>query len=239
MNLLIIKPIGGLSNKLRVIFSYLMYARSISKKLMIIWIISNECNGYFLDYFQDVNDIIFLKNNKMNDKLKAIYPKFKIDNYKIDYIGCEMHPLYKSSHINIYEELILLPKYINKVKHIINKLDNNYIAVHIRRTDHIDLANKYSSVTLDEEFNEFIILNNNNMNLYIATDNEVTQKLFYNKYKNRIKIINHIKNNKYNLRQTSLEDAIIDIFVCSKANYFKGSNYSSFSGLIYNLRNNN
>ena len=37
-------------------------------------------------------------------------------------------------------------------------------------------------------------------------------------------------------RQTPLSDALIDVLICVKATHFKGSGWSSFSGLIDILR---
>jgi len=38
------------------------------------------------------------------------------------------------------------------------------------------------------------------------------------------------------LRQTNIEQAILDIFVCAKSLHFKGSGFSSFSATIYQMR---
>ena len=40
-------PTGGLCNYLRVVFSYNEYAKSINKKLTVIWNVTKECNGFF------------------------------------------------------------------------------------------------------------------------------------------------------------------------------------------------
>ena len=72
------------------------------------------------------------------------------------------------------------------------------------------------------------------MKIYIATDNKDTQDIFINKYKDRIIIKKIVPSNE--LRQTSLQDAVVDIYICAGANYFLGSNGSSFSDLINNLR---
>ena len=56
-------------------------------------------------------------------------------------------------------------------------------------------------------------------NLYIATDNRTTQQLFFNKYKDRIKVIKLITNNN-KARQTSLKTAIIDLYMCAHSSKF-------------------
>ena len=47
----VIHPRGGLCNYLRVVFSYYIKARKLNQELVVIWKITSECNGFFLDYF--------------------------------------------------------------------------------------------------------------------------------------------------------------------------------------------
>jgi hypothetical protein len=212
----VIEPTCGLCNKLRVIFSYYKFVKDNNKKLTVIWIKSPECPGYFLDYFEPIDDIIFEYNN---DK-----------NLKIDYIGYSIIEEYMPD----YKELKLLPFIFKKIQNKINILGNNYISVHIRRTDHIKLAKQNSCYTSDELFFIFIE-KHNNQNLYIATDNQETYNTFYNKYKNMVKFEYYSTIN--NLRQTTLEDSIIDMYMCIYSSKFMGSGYSSFSTTIKLMRN--
>lgn len=210
-----IQPTGGLCNYLRVLFSYYEYALSINTELNVIWIKTTDCPGYFLDYFEPLPN--------------AYFHKSIIKNKKIDYKGCSVKkdftPKYDKLKLKPYLEKIILDK--------LNILNKNYISVHIRRTDHIQLAKKNNSFTSDEEFYEFI--DKCNKNIYIATDNKTTYDNFKKKYLQRIKFDYHKVNNN-NLRKTSLQDAIIDIFMCVYADDFMGSGWSSFSTLIKNLR---
>jgi hypothetical protein len=212
----VIEPTGGLCNKLRVIFSYYKFLKSNDNNLTVIWIKSPECPGYFLDYFEPIDDIIFEYNN---DK-----------NLKIDYRGYSIIEEYMPD----YKELKLLPFIFKKIQNKINILDNNYISVHIRRTDHVKLAKQNNCYTSDEQFFDFIE-KHNNQNLYIATDNQETYNTFYNKYKNMIKF-EYYKTQNY-LRHTSLEDSIIDMYICIYSSKFMGSGYSSFSTTIKLMRN--
>ena len=212
-----IKPTGGLCNYLRVIFSYYEYARSINSELNVIWIKSNDCPGYFLDHFEPIPHVNF-KNHIEKD-------------VKIDYQGCSQNTNFQPK----YDKLKLKP-YLEKI--VFDKLDilnKNYISVHIRRTDHITLAKHNNCYTDDEEFINFIDKSDNNKNIYIATDNEITYNNFKTKYPNRIKFDYHKINNN-SLRKTSLQDAIIDIYMCVYSDDFMGSGWSSFSVLIKKLR---
>jgi len=215
--MIIIKPTGGLCNYLRVIFSYYEYARKNNSELNVIWIKSNACPGYFLDYFEPIPHVSF---NKQIDK-----------DVKIDYNGCSIMKNFQPKY-----DKLKLKSYIEKI--VFDKLDilnKNYISVHIRRTDHIRLAKYNNRYTDDEEFINFLDKSDNNKNIYIATDNEITYNKFKKKYQNRIKIDYH-KTNNNSLRKTSLQDAIIDIYICVYSDDFMGSGWSSFSGLIKSLR---
>lgn len=219
---LTIRPKGGLCNKLRFTFSYYYEAKRLNKHLVVLWEVSRECPGFFLDYFEPVDGITFVKNN--NDDINIT---------KIDYTGCTWCKNFNPSTVFVYSELKPLPSLISKIINNISILNNDYIAVHVRRTDHVGLAKKHNAYTDDEEMFNFI--NKYNKNLYIATDNKDTQDLFYNKYNHQIKILNPIKKSS-SLRKTSLEDAIIDLYMCCYATDFKGSDFSSFSGFILQMR---
>jgi len=213
---MIIKPLGGLCNFLRVIFSCYSCALEKNEKLIVIWIKTNQCPGYFLDYFEPIDNIIFEYNEN--------------SNYEIDYIGSSYYLHYSCNYSNVN----LLPEIKNTINEKITIL-NNYIAVHIRRTDHVQYAKGINAYISDDEFYAFIDNKCLNKNLYIATDNEDTYKLFKDKYSKLVKFEYHEVNNN-ELRKTSLKDAIIDIYICANADNFMGTNCSSFSGLICELK---
>ena len=216
-NYICIQPTGGLCNYLRVIFSYYRKAKKENKKLIVIWNITDLCNGYFLDYFQPINDILFDSNNI---------------NYSIDYTGFSIHADFHPD----YTSLKLLPYMSNIIEEKKNTLKSDYISVHIRRTDHINLAKQYKEYTSNTDFYEFINLFQDK-SLYIATDNINTYKNFRKKYAKRI-LFNYHDTINNSFRQTSLKNAIVDLYMCVNANKFMGSGFSSFSDLINILREN-
>jgi len=208
-------PKGGLCNCLRVVFSWYQYAILQNLELNVIWKKTNECPGFFIDYFEPIPNVHF---NKSVEK-----------NVKINYSGGQRHP----SHKPLYSKLKLKPYLFNIILNKLNILNKKYISVHIRRTDHIRLAKKVKNYTCDKMFFNFIDKTDNN--IYIATDNKHTYNQFKLKYSNRIKFDYHKTINKC-LRKTSLQDAIIDIYMCVYSDNFKGSSFSSFSDLIIKLR---
>lgn len=219
MSELVLKTRHGLCNCLRFVFSYNQLALQEGKELLVLWETTDACNGFFLDYFIPVNGITFV--NKIED----------LNGKTINYNSCYSH----TDFIPDYSLLKLKPELDAKVTDIITNLENDYIAVHIRRTDSIRLAKKNGLYTSDNEFIKFIE-NSNAKYVYIATDNLVTFKKFKQLFPDKVKL-NYWSSNSSNLRHTGLEEAIIDLFVCSRASNFKGSGYSTFSQLIRELRN--
>ena len=130
----------------------------------------------------------------------------------------------------VYDKLKPKKEIQNQINQIRKKLNNDYIAVHIRRTDHKAPKHRYTS---DEDFINFIE-KYKDKNLYIATDNCKTQKKFYNNYKNNIKILNRIKPSG-KLRQTTLKASIIELYTLSKVNNLYGTPGSSFSFMSWLL----
>lgn len=218
--MLVVKAIGGLCNRLRTLFSYNQYAKFLNKKLVFIWNKNEQCTGLFLDYFEPVENILFLENNN--------------DNLNIDYTS--HHGL--SNYPSNYSELKLLPSILEKIKEKINILERNYISFHIRRTDHINYAKNIGKYVDDNFFIDFIEKNLQDKNLFIAADNKETYNLFKSKYETNVKFdyYNTIINKT---RQTTLEESIIDIYVCVYSSKFTGTTHSSFSALIDALRKSN
>jgi hypothetical protein len=213
----VIQPTGGLCNYLRVIFSYYKKTCELNEQLVVIWNITSACNGFFLDYFIPIKNITFITHNR--------------DNLNVNYNGCEP---YNYDYNIDYSKLELKPELKNIILDKIKILNNNYHAIHVRRTDHTHIALINNRYTNDEMFFKFIDDIEDKKNIYIATDNEDTYNKFKYKYENYIKFNYHNKIDGF--RETSLKDAIIDLYMCVYAKTFMGSGYSSYSELINALR---
>jgi hypothetical protein len=220
-NVIVVRPMGGLCNKLRVIFSYWEHAKLNNKNVIVIWEVSDECPGFFLDYFEPVNGINFITNNNGLD-------------LKIDYTGFGWHPDFIPYKKFLYADLKLKSNLMNRVTEKL-KILGEFIAIQVRRTDHQEMAIRNNKFTSDEEFCKFID-NNPSYNLFITADNKNSFDYFKNLYTDKVKI-DFPKDDPTKLRHTSLEDSIVDMFVCINSKYFKKSGYSSFGGTIDQLRN--
>lgn len=219
---LVIMPEGGLCNMLRVVFSWYAKAKKERRELIVCWAISDACPGFFLDYFEPIHGIIFIKGYN--------------SSVKYDYQGCSV--LEEFNHPSIYIPLIPKQNIQARIKSNIANLSSSgasFVAIHARRTDHIKDAIANNKFTSDATLFEFLDKQLPSVNIYLATDNLGTQELFKARYGARIKVNKWIIPRRA-LRQTTLEDAIIDIYTCVAANFFLGSGWSSFSDLINNLR---
>lgn len=61
--MIVIQPKGGLCNYLRVIFSYYSKCCKENNELVVIWIKTSPCPGYFLDYFTPIDKVTFYESN--------------------------------------------------------------------------------------------------------------------------------------------------------------------------------
>ena len=252
--MIVVKPCGGLSNYLRVVLSWYSYAKSINSKLIVIWEVNDTCNGFFLDYFEETNGITFVRDNSNNYHINysgtsakngyirniKYHEILKPKKYINKIVKKKIRKINGNNINNItyeYERKIIIKggkKGTNNKMQKNKKVQNKYYSIHIRRTDHIDLAKSRNKFTTDKEFHTFIN-KNKNKNFYIATDDPKTYNAFKNRHKKNIKFKYH-ETNDSEFRKTSMRDAIIDIYMCVYADKFIGSGYSSFSNLIKSLR---
>lgn len=212
---------SGLSNRIRTILGFLEVCNYYNKKLNVIWIEDNTCNGNFLDYFKPINNVNFINKNK--NKKVDYQGQNTIENICSNYnIGFDKKRLY--CNIKPVDEIE------NKIQKYIKNYDiQNIIGIHVRRTDYTGniIGKILNGSNSDQEFFEYIE-KYSNKNFFIATDNKETQDLYINKYKERVLFYSKIKNTT-SLRQTSLENAVIDIYILSYNKRIKGTYNSSFT----------
>jgi hypothetical protein len=218
---------SGLSNRIRTILGFLQVCNYYNKKLNVIWIQDNTCNGLFLDYFKHIDNINFVNLQK-----------------KIHYTGqstieniCQ-HYKVKFDIKKLYSNIKLIDRLDKKLQvYILKNNIPNIIGLHIRRTDYTGniIGKIINGTNSDDDFFEYIDRYSKNKNFFIATDNKETQDIYRSKYKKQTLFYSKIKKTD-NLRQTSLENAIMDIFILSYCKRIKGTNNSSFTEFSINLK---
>lgn len=213
----------GLNNKLRVTLAYLYVANVEYKKLRIIWIKDDQCPENFDNLFQPINNIEFIYTD--------IVPNDIID-YNVGWTTEDRYLKYK--YFKHLKPIKIIQDKIDQTKKL---LGNNYIACHIRRTDIVTMKKYFGAnftMNGDDEYIKFINDLDKNLNIYIATDNQDTQQKFIDIYGDRITYKKIVKSDK--LRQTSVQDAVKDMYICAGAKYFMGSPWSSFTDSIEEIR---
>lgn len=216
-----VTPGLGLCNRLKMLFSHYIHMQVTGTIMEMYWVPSWACDGVFLDYFKPLENVTFIQEKNQS----------AIINYN------KYHPEY-IEHRNLFKDLYLNEQMKKEMEDLWNRIGSpsEVVAIHVRRTDHIELAKKNDNYTHDEEFFEFVE-NYPNKKIYLATDNNETQEMFINKY-GKDRIVYNVKiATSESIRQTSVKDAIIDLFACAQAFNFMGSGYSSFSGVIEKLVN--
>jgi hypothetical protein len=203
----------GLNNRIMIILSYLYKANQEGKKLRVFWKNSDDCPGDFKDIFKSIPNVDIIYNIDKYD--------FNGDVVKI--------PNNLLQDYRLLQPIDSLQEEIDNTKKLLNY---EYIACHLRRTDGWNwyINDRHT----DEEYMDFIDQYPQELKIYIATDCRDTQQKFIDKYGDRL-IYKKIEDND-NFRQTSLQDAVKDMYVCAGAKYFMRSP-GSFSNTIIHLRN--
>lgn len=210
----------GLNNRLQALLSYLYKANKEGKKLKVVWVISPICPDIFENIFKPIPNVEFV----YTDEIKEYdYKSWKIDN--IDYIS--------KKYYKLLEPIDSIQLEINQTKLLLTNKSENYIACHLRRTDGWNHKQYIKNRHEDEEYMEFIDQYPIELNIYIATDCRKTQQKFIDKYGDRL-IYKKIEDNN-DIRQTSLQDAVKDMYICAGATYFMRSP-GTFSDTIIHLR---
>jgi len=208
----------GLCNRLRVLLSYLYKANNEGKKLRFIWGVNRDCPGKFSDLFENIENVEISYTNDNN---------YDYDTYK------EENQEYKNEQFKYYKLLKPVQSIQKEIDRVKNLLNNKYVACHIRRTDILNYSWAVEKLVTDDKYIDFINSYPNDYKIYIATDCKDTQKKFIDIYGDRL-VYKKIEDST-SFRQTLLEDAVIDLYVCANANYFMGSYFSSFTDTINEL----
>ena len=227
---------GGLADRTRVLFSYLQFARSQSKNLTMLWEHSNHLKGRYEDVFEPVRDVTFIYGKRVQQQYQE----------NIFYWGPAPHVNFKEVELLVHE-LRPVPAVVEAVKATVDKLQSNFIALHVRRFDLEILTEKPMAFEVFDKFLEERI--QPDQKIFLATDALPTQERFREKYGDKIVVFRDIEwvgyygeRRKVWQRQTDLFHAVVDLFVCTFSQDFLGTQrYASprrygFSALIDKFR---
>ena len=210
-----VRPTGGLGNKLRVVLSWYQRCAQQGRRLDVCWKTDDACPGFFLDWFAP------LPNTSFHTVPTGTY----------DYVGCSTHPDVPQY---VCAALQLRPHLVDRIRTVIRTM-GQYVAVHVRRTDHVSLAKQHDCYTTDEAVHAFLD-SHPTLDAYVASDNADTYHALRDRYPLRIPLSYHSVVTNAALRHTYVQDAVVDLYVCAAASEFFGSGWSSFTDTIRQLR---
>jgi hypothetical protein len=143
----------------------------------------------------------------------------------------------------VVDKFIPTPRIKFMASEFVRKYDIcNAAAMHLRLTDledQIKAKRKAHRGINIEAYMEFVEKQNK---VFLLTDNPDTQKLFIDKYPDKVIVYDRISpkvnvtDKPVDFRYTSLEHTIIDVLVAAHAKKFKPSLYSSLSDLVAHFR---
>lgn len=210
------------------------------------WVLNNHNNVDFLNYFQPLDGVIF-KKVAVENSINSTTFEMMIRTYTKNTVSAlEALQEVKGSLIpneTVQQNLCLFSE---------NKSLTNFIGIHARRTCKLSFLNleesKYRTVSkIDSNENVLNKIKDFN-NIYLATDNQETQRWFKDRLGERMLVYSTILNGEelpqlsYSresvTRHTDPLHTVIDFLVLLKVGVFLGTNQSSFSSLIKNIRNN-
>ena len=222
---LTVRAMDGLCNRLRVVLSFARAAKQSNRPLLVWWPRSEVCLGLFTDAFLPLPDVTFVESFPA-----GVTPAFCPDSH-------DFHPRIKAAGemacTECFRMLKLTEAAQRRVDDNLASLQPRFLSLHIRRTDH------WGSHATDDDYIAFVKRYPQYENVFLATDNQVTQQKLLEDASvgPRLKGLKSITADPNHLRQTTLEDAAVDIFTASMANGpFKGCWSSSFSDTIHRLR---
>lgn len=255
---MLIEPIGGLCNRIRVILAAIIYCEHAEIDLDINWVnniklanlynspnktmrVDEVAGGHFTDVFL---------HNTLSKKIKINFVGEK-DHVKESYIENNLPNFYRGTNVSIFKNSISdfkkiylqMHKRLRLVDELQNQVDDlafstpAYNSIHIRRTDLSNwLKSRNRNVTALSKFENFIIKKSDE-HVFLATDCVATRNYLVKKYPTQIFYQGSLSEvDRPSQRPSSLQQAATDIFLCVRSKEFLGTKESSFSDLIKTLR---
>ena len=246
MNSIIVHPLGGLCNRMRVIVGAISLAQKTGGQLTIIWTQDTTLNAKFSDLFENIPYKV-IECQLSAWKYKALYHWYKdVRSYKMlddQWVSeqargkgydiwkdkVEGRNLFLQTNLDIlldgdYSIFKAKESVVRELNNVV--CDKNTIGLHIRRTDNAN-AVKYSPTSLFFEKVEEELKANPKMKFYLATDAPQEESAFVERFGSKILIYDKHSLDRNN--PLAIKDALIDLYNLSHCRKIFGSYWSSFS----------
>jgi len=237
---------NGFANQLRLTLagSFLVsnnYIESYSQE----WVLNNHNNVELLNYFHPIPGVLFEKVDKENSINSTTF-EMMINTYTKRTV-CPSDALQEVKTQLRAKEWFL--KEIDLFSQ--DKIWSDCAGIHARKTCKLSFLNleetKYRTENKIDSNEDILNKIKDFKSVYLATDNKQTQSWFKEKLNSRLIVYkdiitgNEFPTEQYTrddvIRYTDPEHTVADFLILLKVGCFSGTNQSSFSGLIKNIRN--
>ena len=206
-------PIGGLCNRLRAIMSHAVAAWAAGEVLYVYWFSHPACPARFDDLFEPIADVRVV-----------VYEGDRVP--PAGYIQtCGVHAGVAEADwpLSLLRPVAAIRE---RVAALQVRLGSDYVAVHIRRTDHNQNWHQ------DEVYAGWG--DGHGGPVYAAADNPKSLATLKRRLGERLVYQGRFA--MTGIRMTEVADAVVDLWVCGGAKAFRGTYYSSFSDWIETMR---
>lgn len=246
---------AGFANRLRVLSFFMSYTKYFNAELLFIWEVNAACPGHFLETFQPLDGVTFISRKHASYFEQPVYRVMRSNNTRAD-IKILLRDLkfhkFRSGHVldTSFRKFLLTPRMQLKVAEFVVKHNIcNAISVHSRITDLAAGLTYHQHMSAERHIwwlRSSHAREHTEKKIFLACDSPITQKLFIDTFGDRIIVQNEMKllpdmpfptgspnenpiTNATEFRYTSFEDAVVDAYIASYANYTRLNPYSSYS----------
>jgi hypothetical protein len=245
--MIIVEPRGGLANRMRVLDSAMMLAKTIRAQLVVVWNIDTDLGAKFGDLFEPIPHVrVFCPDKKslvgkffaniLHVAIKGVAHRVsdaEIQDGKQGKLTLEYLAKHKRLHFWTWEafwvsdlafcDLHPIKRIVEAAKSIVS---DNMIGIHIRRTDNIEAIAK-SPTQLFVDAIEREVSNDPCMKFFLATDDVKEEQFLQHRFPNRMVV--HQKRSLDRKESKAIQEAAIDLYCLSRCKKIYGTYWSSFS----------
>ena len=237
---IIIRPRGGLCNRLRAFASAIVMANELDRYLYLLWdkypvpfnelfeipVVTEITIEDYNRIKEDDSDNIKLIERETFHRIKEISPATQEDTIII-YVGY--------SYYNSARKFVTVLRSFKPHQKIVDRMipiPQNTVGVHIRRTDNktatAESTNEKFMTVMDELVEEF-----NDITFFLATDDPETKELFVSRY-DRV-LTYDVECSRRDAR--GVKDALLELMTLAQTRVILGSTSSNFSTIaaLFNL----
>lgn len=246
--MIIIRPEGGLCNRIRAIASAVQVSKETGQRLVVIWQKDYPLESCFSDLFEKPKDFSIVDLNVPKNRFVRLIVN-RIANFVFarKWMKCQFTPMqevefvdycrrHKSRRLIVFSTWRKFSEkrdydWLRPVGCLRSKIEalSSYakgaVGVHIRRTDNI-YSIKYSPVELFVDRINTELMMNPNVPIFVASDDDGIKKVLTEKFPKNVYSRDHVAARS---ERNGIADAVVDLYLLAMTRKIYGSFTSSFS----------